>query len=154
MDWLLKKKKTEPWTQWCKGRARWNGRLDVTSMLRSVKQTASGELLHSTGAGWLSPALHGDLERGMRVGGRRSKREGVRVHLWPIHFVVEQKLTQDCVQQLYPNLEKKKRERESLKVLNIPFFFPSLTHLHCPIQIEQRIALEMEGKQQRELQYN
>ena len=105
----------------------------MTSMLRSVKQTASGELLRSTGA--LSPALRGDLERGMRIGGRRSKREGVRVHLWPIYFVVERKLTQDCVQQLYPNLGGKKK-RESLNVLNIPFFFPSITHLHCPIQIE------------------
>ena len=53
--------------------------------------------------------LCGDLVGGMGVGGRRSKREGIHVYLWLIHFVVKQKLTQHCVQQLYPDLGGKKR---------------------------------------------
>ena len=41
----------------------------------------------------------GGLERG--VGGR-SNRDGIFVHKWLIHFIVQQKLTQPCKATLFP----------------------------------------------------
>ena len=39
-------------------------------------------------------------------GGRRSKREGLCVYTWLIHFIVQQKSTQHC-EVIIPNLKKR-----------------------------------------------
>ena len=43
--------------------------------------------------------------------GRRRKREGIYVYIQPIHFIVQQKLTQHC-KAILSQLKKKKKKKD------------------------------------------
>ena len=69
-------------------------RFDINT-LPCVKLIASGNLLYSTGSSAWCSVMTQMGGMGVRVEGR-SKREGIYVYIWLIHFTVQQKLTQHC----------------------------------------------------------
>lgn len=79
------------------GGTNWESRIGIQTPL-CAEQMAGGELLYNTG---------GSAQGGVVGKARRCKREGRYVCIY-IHFIVEQKLTQHLVKQLYFNFKNKK----------------------------------------------
>ena len=103
------------------GGMNWESRI-VIQTLRCVKQMDTGKLLESTGSSAQCSVMTEGRDGGWAQG--RSKREGTHVYIKPIHFIVQQKLTQHC-KAIILQLKKKSH--------SLSYNYPDL----CPL-----IALE------------
>ena len=98
----------------------WETGSDIYTPL-CIKQIINENQLYSTGN-----STKGSLETQM---GRKSKEEGIYVHMWLIHFAVQQKLTQHCKAT---RLQFKKKKKDCWQENS-----PSPTHVGAGLRVQE-----------------